>query len=104
METAALSDILQSLDAHRKLCRRLRLGKTTLEVLLMLHLSDDGERQMSSISKQLGLRPPAATTAAAELEKRGFARRFTCPKNRTHILLQITAAGRSALTDLPSYL
>lgn len=104
METSALSDILHSLTAHRKLCRRLRLGKTTLEVLLILHLSDGGEGQMSSIAKQLGLKAPAATTAAAELEKRGFARRVTAPANRTHILLQITAAGRSALNDLPSYL
>ncbi len=70
---------------------------TMPQALLLRHLNANGPTKMGDIASLLAVKPPAASSAVAGLEKDGLLSRETDNDDRRVTLVHITQEGRVAL-------
>ena len=75
-------------------------GISKTQLVIMLALSSRSRMNMKQISHFIGVPKEQATRMVASLVEKGFAVRSIPETNRTHIIIELTEAGRRHVEDV----
>lgn len=101
------------LEAHARLTKLMdselrasdNISLQTLEVLLRIHRTGDGQVTMSELADAVSLTTGGVTRLADRLERDGLVERLACPTDRRVVYLGLTDSGRRTLaTALANHL
>lgn len=100
MTLNALRQLIHSMRRMASRRRRLRLRPN--EVLLLLHVQRAPGQSISGVARQLHTDPSAISVLASRLARRGLLRRAKVASDKRMMSIRLSAAGATALRELPS--
>lgn len=74
-------------------------GATVTQLGILVHLASEGPYSASELARRFRITPQSASTALAELERRGWVQREPHPVNGRVVLHRASSTGESAARD-----